>query len=144
MKNKEIFDYILTSLQFIGEWTKNSSIEEFEQDLMLMDAVAYRLYSVGVVAEKIDLSKLEEKEIVVFNKFTEFKSVFANPNFKINLLSDLIFSNKVGELFSLIFFMYIEKFEPNDKKQSAQKKELLRDYNYPSTTRTSIWTVKKR
>lgn len=144
MTNKEIFEFIYTSLNFIGEWIKNSYVEEFEQNLMLMDAVAYRLYNVGIVAENIDFSKLEKDEIVVFNKLIEFKNIFSNPNFKTSFLSDLIFSDKLGKLFGQIFFMLVEKSEPSHKIGSVEKNKLSRDYKYPIITSNSIWTVKKK
>jgi hypothetical protein len=144
MKNQEIFEYIFTSLDFIGKWRKNSTLEEFENDLMLMDAISYRLYSIGIIAENINISKLEKEEVIVVNQLIEFKIIFSNPNYKISLLSNLIFSDKLGELFGFIFNMIVEKFEPKSKLELTKENKLSRDYKYPITTSNSIWTVKKR
>ncbi len=143
MTNKEIFENVFTSFDFIGKYCKNYTKSEFEENLILMDAVAYRLYSIGTVAENIIVSKLEKDEIILVNQLIEFKSVFSNPNFKIRLLSDLVYDNQLGELFSRIFFLLIDKYEPNTKK-AVGKDKLSRDYKYPIISTNSIWTVKKR
>ena len=144
MKNKEIFEYIFTSLDFIGKWRGNYTLEEFEKDLMLMDAISYRLYSIGIIAENINISKLEKEEVIVVNQLIEFKTIFSNPNYKISLLSNLIFNDKLGELFGFIFNMIVEKFEPKSKLELTKENKLSIDYKYPITTSNSIWTVRKR
>lgn len=144
MKNKEIFEYIFTSLDFIGKWRENATLEEFENNLMLMDAISYRLYSIGVIAENINISKLEKEEVIVVNQLIEFKIIFSNPNYKISLLSSLIFNNKLGELFGFIFNMIVDKYEQKSKLELTKENKLSRDYKYPITTSNSIWTVKKR
>jgi uncharacterized protein with HEPN domain len=144
MKNQEIFEYIFTSLDFISKWRENSTLEEFENDLMLMDAISYRLYSIGIIAENINISKLEKEEVIVVNQLIEFKIIFSNPNFKISLLSSLIFNDKLGELFSFILNIIVEKFEPKSKLELTKANKLSRDYKYPIITSNSIWTVRRR
>ena len=144
MNNKEIFENVFTSLDFISQWCKNFTKNDFEQNLMLIDAVAYRLYSVGTIAEKINISKLEKDEINLVNRLIEFKTIFSNPDFKISMLGDLVYDNQLGEIFRLVFFFLLEKYEPNSKIVSVEKDKLSRDYKYPIITSNSIWTVKKR
>ena len=144
MNNKEIFENVFTSLDFISKWCKNFTKKDFEQNLMLMDAVAYRLYSVGTIAEKINISKLEKDEIHLVYRLIEFKTIYSNPDFKISMLSELVYDNELGEIFRLVFFLLVEKYEPNAKIVSVEKDKLSRVYKYPIITSNSIWTVKKR
>ena len=104
MNNKEIFENVFTSLDFISQWCKNFTKNDFEQNLMLIDAVAYRLYSVGTIAEKINISKLEKDEINLVNRLIEFKTIFSYPDFKISMLGELVYDNQLGEIFRLVFF----------------------------------------
>ena len=144
MTNKEIFENVFTSLEYISHWCKDITKNDFEQNLMLMDAVAYRLYSVGTIAEKINISKLEKDEIHLVHRLIEFKNIFSNPDFKISMLGELVYDNQLGELFRLVLFLLLEKYEPNAKVVSVGKDKLSRDYKYPIITSNSIWTVKKR
>jgi hypothetical protein len=144
MTNKEIFENVFTSLEFISQWCKNYTKNDFEQNLMLMDAVAYRLYSIGTIAEKINISELDNNEIKLVNRLIEFKNVFSNPDYKVSMLGDLVYDNQLGEIFRLVFFLLLEKYEPNAKIVSVEKEKLSRDYKYPIKTSDSIWTVKKR
>ena len=144
MNNKEIFENVFTSLDFISQWCKNFTKNDFEQNLMLIDAVAYRLYSVGTIAEKINISKLEKDEIHLVSRLIEFKTIFSNPDFKISMLGELVYDNQLGEIFRLVLFLLLEKYEPNAKIVSVEKEKLSKDYKYPIITSNSIWTVKKR
>ena len=60
------------------------------------------------------------------------------------MLSELVYDNELGEIFRLVFFLLVEKYEPNAKIVSVEKDKLSRVYKYPIITSNSIWTVKKR
>lgn len=153
LSNKQLFEYILGSFEYILSYTENFTEKEFENDLLIQDAVYYRLQYIGIATKELS-SNLGQK-------YVDFPWLFylildENP---IEVIWELINSksnsdfDSIKSLFNELEKLYFKEFPSNRTKQQSIKKtkELNKkkiiyttDYKYPIKTSKSIWTVRKK
>jgi uncharacterized protein with HEPN domain len=150
LTDKEIFTYILGSLELIKDYLKNYTFEKYENEIMVQDAVINRMHCIEIAAN--DFS--EE----LLNKYSDFPWFFYNmwtlldnseviwDLVKVKHKTDDEFVS-IDSYFSKLEELYfLEYYPPNNKynnKKNRKETELSTNYKHPIKTSKSIWTVKK-
>jgi uncharacterized protein with HEPN domain len=150
LDDKDIFKYILGSIELIYNYLENYTIEKYERDIMIQDAVCNRMHCIGIAAS--DFSKdITDKYPDFPWSFYEVWIIFNDPE----IIWDLVRKNNDSDedfeslksYFSKLEEIYLMEYYPLDNKYKKRKKTKetpwSTDYKYPIKTSKSIWTVKK-
>lgn len=141
---KEILGYILGSIQFIEEWTKNHNQNTFMKDIKTRDAVTNRLKLIGVFASRLDGALMKKYKYIPWNLFIVLESI------DIVDYEDIWFLLKKGidgegllKLSQNLNEIYEHEIlgVPFKVVEIDSDRKWTRDYKYPIVTKNSIWTV---
>lgn len=153
LSDKQLFEYILGSFEYILSYTENFTEKEFENELLIQDAVYHRLQCIGIAAKDLS-SNLGQK----YADFPWFFYLILDENPPeviwelINSKSNSDFES-IKSLFNELEKLYFKEFYPNKTKLTSikktkepKKKKIIytTDYKYPIKTSKSIWTVRKK
>lgn len=148
LTDQELFRYALGSLQFVNDYLKDYDEKRFLNDLMIQDATCYRIKEVGrAIMDITDEIK---------NKYHSFEwNLYIILNYDLSL--DLIWSfyinkskedlDSINGLFYHLEQIYFKEYMPEEleeKTKPIQESQWSTDYKYPTKTKNSIWTVKKK
>lgn len=154
LTDKQIIEYILGSFEYIFSYTENCKEKDFENELLIQDAVYHRLQCIGIAVKDLSAN--------FGQKHAEFPWAFymildINPPEVIwELISSKTNNNfgSIKSLFNELEKLYFKEFYPNQTKSTTpiketkepKKKKIIytTDYKYPIKTSKSIWTVRKK
>lgn len=105
--DKKIIEDIISSIHLIYEWTKNVDSEDFKKDLILTDAVSFRIYRIIQLSEKVSENLLEKTENTVINDLKSLNKIIGVDSFNREFIVDLVY-NRVLALY-MCFLLELQR-----------------------------------
>lgn len=152
LTDKELFEYILGSIELVQAYLKNYTLAKFEKDIKIQDAVCYRMHCIGIAASDFSEEMLNKHPDFPWDLYriwtwdNNSEIIWDLAKAKHRKLEDF---DSLRSLFKKLEDIYFLEYFPIRFKSKVEKKindevPWSTDYQYPIKTNNSLWTVKKK